>query len=355
MSTMKTRREAEALSIGEQAAEWLLILETGGARDREAFAEWISRSPLHVDAFLRASAVDSLLTEADREHSIAIEPIPAEERVDVTALPNAAAPSAERPLAPRPAWRWAAAATFSMLAVATAFLAFRGDVPLPGKGRYATAVGEQRTVALEDGSVLYLNTSSAVRVSFSGRQRLIHLESGEATFKVSRDAARPFRVRSGRALIEALGTQFNVRRGEKESIVSVIEGAVQVSREPSPSAGRGTDALAGAAPVRLGAREEAVLTDDSPVAAPRPADLARVEAWRARRLLFQDGSLAEIAAEFNRYNLRPRIQVEGGHVGERRFAAAFDADDPESLLVVLEKDPTLRIERRADVIAIRAR
>jgi transmembrane sensor len=355
MSTMKTRQEAEALSIGEQAAEWLLILETGGAAEREAFAEWISRSPLHVDAFLRASAVDSLLTEADREHSIAIEPIPGEVLIDVAGARATAARSAGGPLAPRPTWHWAAAAAFAMLAVATAFLAFRGDTLLPGKGRYATAVGEQRTVALGDGSVLYLNTSSEVRVRFSERQRLIELESGEATFKVSRDAARPFRVRSGGTLVQALGTQFNVRRGDEESIVSVIEGAVQVSREPSLSAARDTVGMADPAPVRLGAGEEVVLTDDRPVAAPRPADLARVEAWRARRLLFQDDSLSEIAAEFNRYNLRPKIEVESGEAGERRFAAAFDADDPESLLVVLEKDPTLRVERRADVIAIRAR
>jgi ferric-dicitrate binding protein FerR (iron transport regulator) len=66
MTTMKTRRDTEARSVAEQAAEWLLILEDGRQEDRENFADWLNQSPLHVAAFLRASAVDSLLGEVDR-------------------------------------------------------------------------------------------------------------------------------------------------------------------------------------------------------------------------------------------------------------------------------------------------
>jgi ferric-dicitrate binding protein FerR (iron transport regulator) len=60
MTTMKTRMDMESRSIAEQAAEWLLILEEGNLEDQEAFADWLTRSPLHVGAFLRASAVDEL-------------------------------------------------------------------------------------------------------------------------------------------------------------------------------------------------------------------------------------------------------------------------------------------------------
>src|SRR5262245_58873467 len=69
MTTMKTRRDMEARSVAEQAAEWLLILEEDQAKDREAFADWLTQSPQHVGAFLRASALDSLLDEVDHERA----------------------------------------------------------------------------------------------------------------------------------------------------------------------------------------------------------------------------------------------------------------------------------------------
>src|SRR5581483_7180897 len=73
MTTMKSRQETEARSIAEQAAEWLLILEDEQPENREAFAAWLARSPLHVGAFLRASAVDSLLNEFGPTERIAID------------------------------------------------------------------------------------------------------------------------------------------------------------------------------------------------------------------------------------------------------------------------------------------
>src|SRR5689334_11972715 len=73
MATMSTREEREARSVGEQAAEWLLRLEDGLPEDREAFAEWVARSPLHIDAFLRASTMDTLLSRVDPQRSVAIE------------------------------------------------------------------------------------------------------------------------------------------------------------------------------------------------------------------------------------------------------------------------------------------
>lgn len=41
--------------------------------------------------------------------------------------------------------------------------------------------------------------------------------------------------------------------------------------------------------------------------------------------------------------------------GERRYAAAFDADDPEALMTILEKDPHLQLEHRAGEIVVRGR
>lgn len=354
MTTMKTRREHETTSIREQAADWLLILESRKPEDLEAFADWLAQSPLHVDAFLRMSAIDSLLSEVDPEHSIVIDGTPMPDTgPDICARPPVAeSPTADSRTRWRPQWgAWAMAAGLGTLMIAIGMLTSPHSLVKDPQNHYATAVGEQRTVPLEDGSFLYLNTGSAVSVHFTAKERLIRLESGEAMFKVSRNPTRPFLVNSGNSIIQAIGTQFNVRRRQGDSIVSVTEGVVQVSRER-----RLNEFAAGRAePVRIEAGEELQIARDGSITRPVPVDIERINAWRTRRLIFQNDTLATIADEFNRYNLKPKIRIEDAGVGARHFALAFDADDPESLAAILNKDPTLQVEQSPDVIVIRAR
>jgi len=176
-------------------------------------------------------------------------------------------------------------------------------------------------------------------------------------FKVSHDPARPFLVHSGNSIIQAIGTQFNVRRRQDDSVVSVTEGVVQVSRERGlmETLVPGEAPAGNIEPVRLKAGEALQIGRDGSITSPVPVDVARVNAWRARRLIFQNDTLATIADEFNRYNLKPKIKIADAAVAERHFAVAFDADDPESLAAILKRDPTLEVEQTPDLIAIRAR
>ena len=76
--------------------------------------------------------------------------------------------------------------------------------------RFQTAIGEQAAVALPDGSSFDLNTNSRVEVDYSQRSRVVHLERGEAYFKVAHDTHRPFWVHAGDRWVRAVGTAFNV-------------------------------------------------------------------------------------------------------------------------------------------------
>jgi transmembrane sensor len=365
MATMNTRRRNEARSIAEQAAEWLLILEEGRAADREAFSDWLNQSPLHVGAFLRASAVDALVGEADRERSIDIDSEPFRDD-----LPDIGAPSSHTGADMAPAttarlawlsskWHWAAAASVAIVVIAAGAVLLTQRLGGDAWKHYVTAVGEQRILELEDGSVLFLGPGSKVDVRFAADERQLRLEAGEAMFRVQHDAARPFRVHSGGSVIQAIGTQFNVNRVRGDAVVSVIEGVVQISQERSlvekivaPVAGTQEPQVK---PVRLSAGQEARIAGNGKVAAPTKAEVDHVKAWRERRLTFVNETLLSIAEEFNRFNSAPKIRVEDSAVGVRRYAASFAADDPESLVVVLEKDPQLQIERRGSDIIIRGR
>src|SRR5262249_4542029 len=78
--------------------------------------------------------------------------------------------------------RWA----FAAYAVAglgiLGYLALRAQDP----SDYATKLGEQRTVQLEDGTSISLNTSTRIRVRYSDRERRVELDKGEALFNVSK-------------------------------------------------------------------------------------------------------------------------------------------------------------------------
>src|SRR5687767_11767497 len=80
----------------------------------------------------------------------------------------------------------------------------------------------------EDGSVVYLNAQSRLRIAYSDRRREVKLLDGEALFIVEKDSKRPFNVIAGATLVQAVGAQFNVRRRDRLILVSVVEGKVRV-------------------------------------------------------------------------------------------------------------------------------
>jgi transmembrane sensor len=81
-------------------------------------------------------------------------------------------------------------------------------------------------------------------------------------------------------------------------------------------------------------------------------NLAEVATWRQRRLVFREETLANIAAEFNRYNRSPHIAIEGEATANTRYGGTFDADDPESLAQFVETRGQLTVRREPGRIVI---
>jgi transmembrane sensor len=368
------RRHEELLKVAEQAAEWLIVLEEGRPEERAAFAEWMEESPLHVEMFLRASAVDQmneLLSAEDRQrlleragmklesNVVALEPSPSATRRETTESlgPNSSPARGSTGLTGRFGWLAAIAAAAATVAVGIWWF-----VEGPGSWEaHTTAVGEQRTVALSDGSLVYVNTDTRIDVRYSAGAREVRLRRGEALFKVAQDAARPFQVHIEDTTVRALGTEFNIYRRLAETRVAVIEGAVQVSKDQAApyaavSAPASTSPSSpGSVPKRLVAGEGIDLLANGRAARPVRINVAQAIAWRQRRLVFEWETLETIAAEFNRYNRAPHIRVEGDVARTRRYTAVFDADNPQTLLKFLARDSDLVFGAEGDDFVIRAR
>ncbi len=89
-------------------------------------------------------------------------------------------------------------------------------------------IGEQRSIALADGSTLELNSRSKVRVRYSEHERALELLEGQALFRVAKDTSRPFIVSCDGTRVRAVGTQFDVNKKRGGTVVTVVEGQVSV-------------------------------------------------------------------------------------------------------------------------------
>lgn len=332
---MKPPRKDE-LDIAAQAAEWFTALEEDPVADRTAFAEWLTRSPLHVQEFLNISAVHRMFENLDPEGRLDVDAMLAAAPDQVVRLPAAFVRHSRREShqSRRAQWLAGLAAGLAMLVGAW----WLHSAVLGGQ-HYATIVGEQRTLPLADGSLVYLNTGSEVAVKYSTATRDVRLDQGEALFSVESNPKQPFRVHAGDAIIQAVGTQFNVRRDARGTQTSVVEGTVLV-----------TDAMGSQVKITVG--ESVNLDQDGAIVARSHIDADRVTAWRQRRLVFEEDTLADIAAEFNRYNSALKIRIEGADIGARRFTGTLDADNPQSLLRLLTEADDLAFEKKAGELVI---
>ncbi|MFT3815806.1 MAG: FecR family protein [Acidovorax sp.] len=152
---------------------------------------------------------------------------------------------------------------------------------------YRTGTGEQRDLALSDGSRLWLNTASAVNVRFNGSERTIVLVEGEVFIATAKDAARPFFVQTPQGRMQALGTRFNVRLDDGQIRLAVYEGAVEIRA----ASGNATRVIPAGRQVRF---------NGDGIAAPEAADAAR-EAWTQGALVADNIPLREVIAELRRY------------------------------------------------------
>lgn len=352
-SATQTRR------LANEAAEWVTRLEIKDSLDcRNAFLAWLSESPAHIRAFLEMTELTVQLQSAKLETPSDLEALRAEVSNNVLSwgkdkdiarpddhgeLPvTASSIKTSQSRGIRPVWKAAAAA----LALACLGTVLHLALPSMGNRTFATEVGEQRTIKLEDGSVITLNTRSRFMVHLSETERRIQLLEGEALFTVAQDPSRPFRVVTDNLSVQAIGTQFDVHRRDAGTTVSVIEGSVQVER-PSEN-----QAAPDVAHVRAG--EEVRVEHNGPIIKRPIVDITVPVAWRTRRLVFHETPLEEVAAEFNRYN-RTQIEVEDDFGTAQHLTGGFDADNLPALILFLERDPALMVTQEDHAVRVRKR
>lgn len=192
-----------------------------------------------------------------------------------------------------------------------------------------TGTGERRSLTLEDGTRLTLNTASAVDIRYDRTQRLIVLQAGEILVETGKDP-RPLMVRSAHGEMRALGTRFSVRQYRDRTELNVLEHAVAVRNTP---AGKEVQVDAG---MRLSFNHE-------PLPAAQPADPNQAE-WRNGRLVIDDWRLDRTLSELQRY--RSGILSCADEVAGLRLSGAYPLDDTDRALAAIAQALPVRIDSR---------
>ncbi len=304
----------------EEAEAWIVKLRSDqvSQQDKEAFSAWLNLSDSHVKAFDEAMEVwDSLSVLAHVPESTFIDDQPKAGDTETNTL---------SPLKHR--WSslkyWntalASAAVCAFCVVALNWL-YPSQEPITQY--YSTAAGEVLNVELEDGSIVELNTQTALEVTFTEKQRSLTLTTGEAYFSVASDRERPFVVDFGNGTATAVGTAFNIYTSASETSVTVTEGIVDVKEPvelaiPNPQGTRVVESQQ----VKIGRRGL------GPV---KNIDTSRSVAWRDNTIIFRDTPLPSAIVELNRYLDSP-VNVEHSGLPELNVSGTFSLESPVETL-----------------------
>lgn len=227
---------------------------------------------------------------------------------------------------------------------------------------FETAVGEQSTVTLDNGTRVSLNTDTSVDVRLSAEERLVVLRRGEGWFDVMHDANRPFEVHAGNRIVQAIGTSFNVQLGfGGELEVTVTEGRVRVLARPgdeppfeTPQAAPQLENFPGSVGTVVVAGQSAIFGEVSEVRQLEPEEIEARLAWQQAMLIFRGETLEEVVREVSRYtNTEFRFATEV--IRDIRVGGYFQTGDVDGLLAALRNNFQIESERvEEDLVVLSA-
>ena len=281
--------------VARQAARWLVLMHEQplSTAQQQACLRWRASDPEHERAWQRVQHVQQQL--GGLPPGIAMGTLNRERRKALKALLVLAA------IAP------------------ASYFGYRFSSGQGWMADYRTATGERRQLTLADGSVVDLNTDSAIDVSFDAGQRLIRLIRGEILISTGVDVAgRPLRVACAEGIMEPLGTRFSVRQLSGLTQLAVLQGRVKAS----PA--RATSQL-----VEAGEQVSFSAGAFGPV---HPAsELAA--SWTQGQLVAENMTLRNFLEELSRYRTG-RLQCDDS-VADLRISGGFQLDNIDAILAAL--------------------
>ncbi|TVR35112.1 MAG: DUF4974 domain-containing protein [Balneolaceae bacterium] len=219
-------------------------------------------------------------------------------------------------------------------------------VQAPVFNEIITKPGERATVELGDGSKVFLNADSKLIMpeTFSQDKREVEL-IGHAFFEIKSDRNRPFHVKTQSAIIEVIGTSFDVHSydGDHEMKVVVKEGTVELRR---------SDDFENRLIVNGGYKGRVSQTNGL-LAVEMIDDPDFYFGWMDGRLIFKETPIREVMTHIERwYDVTVTFDVSDEILRNKRFTADLKTRSVREVLEVIQMSMNLGFEIDGDEIII---
>jgi transmembrane sensor len=327
-------------AIEEAAGAWFARRRSGAMTPAEARAleAWLADDPRHMEAF---QTIELAWAEVEDFRSAP----------EILAIRERA--RGRRSGVTRAAVSRLAAAFLGLAVIATGGYGLKAsgliDLHRFSNQQYATRVGEKTSVTLPDGSVVTLNTDTALHTVASRDKRLVYLDKGQAFFRVAHDTEHPFEVHALGRTVTAVGTAFEVRVDQGKFAVTLVEGKVRVSAPvPAPAPTKPGAPLP--APVERTTEmlpgDQLVAVNDKEWTLDR-TDPIKETVWLVGRLKFEGEPLGQVAEEFNRYSTR-KLVIADPKLAAKPISGTFRADDQDAFVQALAIAHIARVDSEND-------
>jgi transmembrane sensor len=278
--------DADTDDVHWQAARWLARLHARDCStgDRHGFWLWIARDPGNASAFEEMTAI------WDAAGGLSEDGFARPARHDIR----------RRHVVMGGAGLLAAAgAGFGVMNVAAASV-------------YRTSLGEQKRIALSDGTQMLLDTETQISVRLRQTVRYAMLDYGRVNFQVAADTRRPFQVEALERLVETNGSDLDVQCDKQTLGVFLIHGHASV-RPPSG----GAVALKDGERYTVGHAAGPVLD--------RP-DILQTLAWQNGQAIFEKELLGRAADQMNRYS-QTKLRITSPAIADLRISGVYRLGD----------------------------
>lgn len=193
---------------------------------------------------------------------------------------------------------------------------------------YATGTGERRSFTLPDGSLMQLNTRSAVDLAFNDQQRMVRLKQGE--LMIACNPQRSLLVETRDGLLEGFEGRFVVRQDSDCTQVSISHGRVAIHR-PGNGQLQWIESGQNWRLDALGTHRLEQLEMDA-------------MAWAEGLIVTRDMRLFDFLAQVSRY--RHGYLGCSDDIADLRLSGVFRLEDPEQLLQLLPRTLPVRLRQR---------
>jgi transmembrane sensor len=328
-----------AKKIEEEAAHLFTELHKDDAKS-QAFIEWqrwMNADPSHRTAYERIEQTMLRLKIPVKPPLPSVEEMAADEYDGSMSIEEWQ--SLPRSTGKSSFVRFATAAGLAVLSLVAGALWLNGHYRAQ-HGTFAlhTSAAERREFKLPEGSRITLDADSVLNVELTPELRSLQLARGEAYFKVSKDAARPFIVSAGNAQVRAVGTAFNVRMSADRTVVAVTEGKVEVtsdanpvidsdiSTEPPSKATVKKHSVQTLLAAQVSAGEAVSYANNAGLQEMPAAAASLATTWLNGRRQYRDEPLRYVLADIDRYTGK-RIEIAEGPTGDLKFTGTLDLDN----------------------------